>query len=92
MNKEQVYDEKVAPLMTQIIEICKESGIAMLASFAIPTEEDSGLRCTTCLPDEAGKNDPDHLKALRILKNEAPAMQIRTVAADGSQTITRFIG
>ena len=24
MNKEQVYDEKVAPLMTQIIEICKE--------------------------------------------------------------------
>lgn len=36
MNKEQVYDEKIAPLMTQIIAICQEHKIAMLAHVLHP--------------------------------------------------------
>ena len=35
MNKEQAYDEQISPLMQQIIEVCKEKGIAMIASFDI---------------------------------------------------------
>ena len=53
MNKEQIYDNEIAPLMSQITAICEEHKIAMLASFAISTDDDPGLTCTTtCLADE----------------------------------------
>jgi hypothetical protein len=55
MNKEQVYDTAIAPLMTQIIETCQKHGIAMVASFAIPTPDDEGLACTSVLPDQDGR-------------------------------------
>ena len=32
-NKEQIYDEQIAPLMTKIIEISKKEGIPMFALF-----------------------------------------------------------
>jgi len=32
-DKEQIYDEKISPLMTQIIQICKENDIKMVADF-----------------------------------------------------------
>lgn len=55
MNKEQIYDAEIAPLMDQIIAVCKANKIAMLASFHIPTEEDEHLNCTTyLLSDEYG--------------------------------------
>ena len=74
MNKEQAYDEKIFPLMTQIIEICTDHGIAMIASFALSTEEDAGPCCTTCLKDENGKNAKGHIEALDILYKQAPMM------------------
>lgn len=57
--KETVYDERIAPLMTQIIVLCHEHKINMLATYALdPTEDGSVLRCTTSLPidkdDEEG--------------------------------------
>lgn len=55
MNKEQIYDSQINPLMAQIIEICKANQIAMLATFDIPNEEDADLACTSHLPDETGK-------------------------------------
>lgn len=33
--KEQIYDEKIHPLMTQIIEICQDAGIDFIASFEL---------------------------------------------------------
>jgi len=51
-NKEDVYDQKIAPLMTQIIDICKEHQIPMFATY----EYASGDFCDTILPDETGKN------------------------------------
>lgn len=62
MNKEQVYDESIEPLVAQIIAICKENHIAMLATFAIPTDADADLACTSMLPDETG-DKPDFIKA-----------------------------
>jgi hypothetical protein len=55
MNKEQIYDAQISPLMTQIITICKAGGISMLAHFDISHDADLGLGCTTSLPDETGK-------------------------------------
>lgn len=32
-DNEAIYDEQIAPLMTQILDICKAHGIPMVASF-----------------------------------------------------------
>lgn len=50
MTKEEIYDAQISPLMAQIIAICKEHKIAMVASFSLDLEE--GLCCTTCLTAE----------------------------------------
>ena len=77
--------------MTQIIETCKEHGIAMIASFSIPTDEDDGLCCTTCLPDENGDNAHGHKEAFRILRNEHQPLMLRAEHGDGSVTMTAII-
>ena len=46
-DKEKVYDEQIAPLMKQIIDICKEHEIAHVCSFAL-SDSETGLLCTTC--------------------------------------------
>ncbi len=59
-NHEPIYDEKIAPLMAQIIAICKERNIPFLATFqltdqAYEQEEDNGgnpLYCTSVLQPE----------------------------------------
>lgn len=44
-NKESVYDEQLAPLMTQLLEVCQREGIPMFASFQY---SDDGF-CTSAL-------------------------------------------
>lgn len=50
-TEEDVYDNQIAPLMAQIIAICKEKQIPMLATFQYcDTAEDGEGFCTTSLP------------------------------------------
>jgi hypothetical protein len=50
-DAEDVYDEQIAPLMAQIIKICQDNQIPMIASFAYASDEDGGHDlCTTTLP------------------------------------------
>jgi hypothetical protein len=53
-DKEKVYDEKISPLMTEIIKICKSEGINMATSFQLPSEQETNdgnhFLCTTLLP------------------------------------------
>ncbi len=59
-NHEPIYDEKIAPLMAQIIGICTEQGIPFLATFQLTdqaheNEKESGegpLYCTSVLQPE----------------------------------------
>jgi len=81
LNKEQVYDEQISPLMLQIIDICQKRGIAMLATFAIPTPEDDGLQCTSILPDETGLNPAHHARAFQALKGSAPMLAMAITSA-----------
>lgn len=55
-DHEDVYDEQVAPLMTQIIGICKAYGIPMIASFAYRADgPNDASYCSTYLePSEHG--------------------------------------
>lgn len=38
-DKEKIYDEEIAPLMKQILEICKKNGIQMAAQFYLQDAE-----------------------------------------------------
>lgn len=67
MNKEQVYDGEIAPLMHEILRICKRNGIACVASFAIPTPGDDSLAVSSSTPDGNNKRPLQHTLALNIL-------------------------
>ncbi len=69
MHKEQIYDEKISPLMKHIIEICKENHISMVANFQLGNDPEKGeLQVTTCLPDETGNLPANHRAAMRAFK------------------------
>jgi len=52
-NKENIYDEQIAPLMKQIIEICKKEEIPMIADFQY---SDTNFCTTFIYPDVKGRN------------------------------------
>lgn len=85
MNKEQIYDEKISPLMEQIIAVCREHKIAMLAHFAIPAEADDTLSCTTHLPDESGSLPEPIRSAVRIIKPRPMMLTTRNAASEVTQ-------
>ncbi|WP_312155315.1 hypothetical protein [Pseudomonas sp.] len=102
MNKEKTYDTEISPLMQQVINICREEGIAMIASFAIghedggPNGEDAtNLTVTTHLPDDEGQFDPRFNKSAVIIRDGARlrgvGMQITTSNPDGTKTLTAII-
>ena len=100
MNKEEIYDSQISPLMLQIIEICKAQGIAMMASFAIghdgegPNGEDcTGLVCNTLLPDGDGEPYPVFMQANAFIQRRGrpTPMMITTEHGDGSKTMTAII-
>lgn len=83
---EDVYDEQIAPLMTKIIDICKEHKLPMFATFLYlnDPEGDDGI-CTTNLmfPER-----PIPAQLLRLVDTVKPmrraAMRMRVTKADGS--------
>jgi hypothetical protein len=48
--KERAYDEKIAPLVTEILALCKEHGIALTATFFLDGE-------TTCSTHYEGDHE-----------------------------------
>ena len=100
MSKETIYDDQISPLMKQIIEICKEHGIAMMASFDIahdgegPNGEDcSNLVCNTLLPDENERHNELFVQANALIRRrgrQAP-MMMPTSHGDGTKTVTAII-
>ena len=82
MTKEQVYDEKISPLMAQIIKECHEHKISMVCTFSIPNDEDPDLECTTALVgDEFGS--PDYHRELVKFLYRPKTMMINEKTLDG---------
>ena len=90
MNKEQVYDAQINPLMTQIIAICREHKIAMLCSFSLDLEE--GLKCTTALLHDDFE-PPDELREATnlVYKPKMPPLLVTVEHKDGSKEITAIL-
>jgi hypothetical protein len=82
MNKEEVYDTLINPLMAQIIDICKANHIQCLTSFSIPTEQDSDLMCTTFIdPDCEAPRQLRESYRLIVERNEPQLMAMTITSA-----------
>ncbi len=93
MNKEQIYDSQIHPLMAQIIGICQANKIAMLADFAIGHPDAEGLKCTTTLTSDEYNPPAEMVRACAILApRKSAAMMLTTEHADGSKTMTAILG
>lgn len=93
MNKEQIYDAQIFPLMAQICAIVQEHKIAMVASFAIPNDEDPDLLCTSCTTKKEFDPPESFKECVKILRPEGIApLMLRTKHADGSETLTAIVG
>ena len=92
MNKEEVYDELISPLMTKIIDICKEHGVAMIANFAIPVDCDDDLQVTTRLFDGNDQYPDNHAAASMALRIPCSSAMITVTKEDGSKEITAPTG
>lgn len=49
MEKEQIYDEQISPLVKKINALCKEHKLSTLMVFGIGSEETPEATCTTLL-------------------------------------------
>lgn len=59
-DKEKIYDEKISPLMSEIIKICKENDIQVLFSCYLKTDDKGDMSCNTYL--ESKEENCDKLK------------------------------
>jgi hypothetical protein len=87
MNKEQVYDDEIAPLMSRIIETCKRVGISCLCSFDITVDPEDQMLCTTCLADENGAI-PECIKKAQDELFRRPSFVAFTVTSKAAQSPT----
>lgn len=69
-DKEEIYDNEIAPLMKQIIEICKREDLPMVAQFYLKQQhpevdvENGAMYCTTTIIPEKGKIYEEHREHL----------------------------
>lgn len=73
IDKEAVYDEKVSPLVQQIIEICKEENIPFLMQFALTEREtrEDDIYCMSAMYGHPGMMEtPTFQKAIKVLRGE----------------------
>lgn len=92
--KEGAYDEQIAPLMAEIIEVCKENDIGLVAQFELDNrgtnEEPDWLACTTVIPGESER----HKKLAHIAKPQTVNMMRTTVRREGEPdevTLSAFV-
>jgi hypothetical protein len=83
MNKEQVYDDYISPLMARILEICKREKIAMLASFAIPNKDHPDLVCTSALIGPEFGSPQVFRDCYNAIRGNRPFMMTNTHDKDG---------
>ncbi len=96
--RERAYDELISPLMGQIIKICKEHGVPIVASFELDMNpesaaEDDPLCCSTVIVDpEPGKMHTRSrriLEASKIIRPERPFAFAETITTtpDGTKHV-----
>jgi len=84
--KEKIYDDQISPLMVQILAICKDNKIAMIAAFMLAGD----LHCPSSMLTPEHEPSKSQLDAWELLKpRKAFAMaQTTETLPDGNKKIT----
>ena len=67
-DKEKIYDEKIFPLMEQIIDICQNNDMQMIFSCYLKAESDGDLLCNTYLESKE-RNSKKIRNAARVIQH-----------------------
>jgi predicted TIM-barrel fold metal-dependent hydrolase len=90
-DKEVIYDKKIAPLMTQIIKICKAEGIPFNAQFYLKQEREDAefvnqaMYCSTVIPcsGEMCDKHKEHMQfvaeSMKYGKSGKPSIMTATI-------------
>ena len=84
-EKEAVYDEKIFPLMEQILDICNKHNIAMLADFAlgkVNPDDERQLKCTSFLLEGPFETEQEMVVAAQLLRPREYMMAL-TITRNG---------
>ena len=86
--KEPFYDERISPLMKQVIELCKEARVNFAAQFSLGYDEetDSTLFCTTVVHDvdPADEKGVERMQELRrVMFPPEPRLLAFTIVSKG---------
>lgn len=88
VTKEEIYDAQINPLMAQIIAICKEHKIPVLASFTLDFDE--GLHCTTALLEDEYEPADSLVEASRVLLTRKPSSVMMLTERDAAGKVTKM--
>lgn len=80
---EQVYDSQIAPLMEQIISVCKEHKMPMFATFFYKSDEEDDYTCTTNLFFDERPNN-EKLRQLEPMMRRRPGFFAMTITSPKS--------
>jgi len=64
-EKERVYDEKIAPLMSQVLKICTDHKIGVVTTFALDPK--TGLCCSAAMCGGAFDCPPSYFIFAKVL-------------------------
>ena len=92
---EKLYDEKISPLISQVIEICKDNNVPMFFSACYkndPNNPDGEMFCTTAILPENRKPQVLWEFYNYIIGHRSPsAMNITIDHGDGTKTLETII-
>ena len=90
---EQVYDEKIAPLMAQIIAICNEHKMPMGASFCFRNGEDEGEEyCSTFNAHEKERGKSEYMDGLwEAINPSRRSSALNMTVRNGNGDVTEMI-
>ena len=97
--REIAYDTYIAPLMTQIISMCREHKIPIVASFELDVQDgdepDNPMMCTTALTAKEDVGDVRSKKLHQMVDvihpRHPPIMMVTVTKEDGSKKITAIL-
>lgn len=86
MTKEQVYMEQIAPLVSQILSICKENKIAHIMTFSVGTSAPEGeILVTTAHLAEKCDPPKDFIEIMKLMNMYRPSPLVKMTDQDGSE-------
>ena len=87
-DREKIYDERISPLMKEVIALCKEHDIPLLCNFGLGHDESDDYgrykRCTTFIPGSDGSEAPESFHEAFQVFNRKPEVNTTTIVERGS--------